>query len=68
MSIWKTQGISLAALQQQSKDTLDSAKGYFNRLSPAFKTETTTVPPTAPGESLVVETTTAKTTDEGPHN
>jgi hypothetical protein len=59
---------SLVGILQQSKDTLDSAKGYFNRLSPALKTETTTVPPTAPGESLVVETTTAKTTDEGPHN
>lgn len=58
---------SLVGILQQGKDTLDSAKGYFNRLSPAVKTETTTVPPTAPGESLVVETTTAKTTDEGPH-
>jgi hypothetical protein len=59
---------SLVGILQQGKDTLDSAKGYFNRLSPAVKTETTTVPPTAPGESLVVETTTAKSTDEGPHN
>ena len=58
---------SLVGILQQSKDTLDSAKGYFNRLSPAVKTETTTLPPTAPGESVVVETTTAKTTDEGPH-
>ena len=59
---------SLVGILQQGKDTLDSAKGYFNRLAPAVKTETTTVPPTAPGESVVVETTTAKTTDEGPHN
>ena len=58
---------SLVGILQQSKDTLDSAKGYFNRLAPAVETETTTVPPTAPGESVVVETTTAKTTDEGPH-
>ena len=58
---------SLVGILQQGKDTLDSAKGYFNRLSPAVKTETTTVPPAAPGESMVVETTTAKTTDEGPH-
>ncbi len=58
---------SLVGILQQGKDTLDSAKGYFNRLAPAVKTETTTVPPTAPGESVVVETTTAKTTDEGPH-
>ncbi|MBI2758023.1 MAG: hypothetical protein HYX49_05025 [Chloroflexi bacterium] len=58
---------SLVGILQQGKDTLDSAKGYFNRLSPAVKTETTTVPPTAPGEPVVVETTTAKTTDEGPH-
>ena len=58
---------SLVGILQQGKDTLDSAKGYFNRLAPAVKTETTTVPPAAPGESLVVETTTAKTTEEGPH-
>jgi hypothetical protein len=58
---------SLVGILQQGKDTLDSAKGYFNRLAPAVETETTTVPPTAPGESVVVETTTAKTTDEGPH-
>jgi hypothetical protein len=58
---------SLVGILQQGKDTLDSAKGYFNRLAPAVKTETTTVPPTAPGESMVVETTTAKTTEGGPH-
>ena len=58
---------SLVGILQQGKDTLDSAKGYFNRLAPAVETETTTVPPTARGESVVVETTTAKTTDEGPH-
>jgi hypothetical protein len=58
---------SLVGILQQGKDTLDSAKGYFNRLAPAVKTETTTVPLTPPGEPLVVETTTAKTTDEGPH-
>jgi hypothetical protein len=58
---------SLVGILQQGKDTLDSAKGYFNRLAPVVKTETTTMPPTAPGESVVVETTTAKTTDEGPH-
>ena len=58
---------SLVGILQQGKDTLDSAKGYFNRLAPAVRTETTTMPPTAPGESVVVETTTAKTTDEGPH-
>jgi len=59
---------SLVGILQQGKDTLDSAKGYFNRLAPAVRTETTTVPPTTPGESVVVETTTSKTTDEGPHN
>ena len=58
---------SLVGILQQGKDTLDSAKGYFNRLSPAVKTETTTIPPAARGESVVVETTTAKTTDDGPH-
>jgi hypothetical protein len=58
---------SLVGILQQGKDTLDSAKGYFNRLAPAVKTETTTIPPVAHGESVVVETTTAKTTDEGPH-
>ena len=59
---------SLVGILQQGKDTLDSAKGYFNRLAPVVKTETTTIPPVAPGESIVVETTTAKTKDEGPHN
>jgi hypothetical protein len=59
---------SLVGILQQGKDTLDSAKGYFNRLAPAVKTETTIVPPITPGESVVVEKTTAKTTDEGPHN
>lgn len=58
---------SLVGILQQSKDTLDSAKGYFNRLAPVVETETTTVPPTAPGESVVVETTKAQTTEEGPH-
>jgi len=58
---------SLVGILQQSKDTLDSAKGYFNRLAPAVETETTTVPPTAPGESVVVETTKAQTTEAGPH-
>ena len=59
---------SLVGILQQGKDTLDSAKSYFNRLAPAVKTETTTIPPIAPGESVVVETTTAKTTSEGPHS
>jgi len=59
---------SLVGILQQGKDTLDSAKGYFNRLAPAVKTETTIVPPITPGESVVVEKTTAKSTDEGPHN
>jgi hypothetical protein len=58
---------SLVGILQQGKDTLDSAKGYFNRLSPAVKTETTTIPPVTRGDSIVVETTTEKTTDEGPH-
>lgn len=59
---------SLVGILQQGKDTLDSAKGYFNRLAPSVRTETTTIPPVASGQSVVVETTTAKTTDEGPHN
>lgn len=67
---------SLVGILQQGKDTLDSVKGYFNRLSPeaqAIKQRITTVqPPTEAGEPAlvqqsVVETTTAKTTDEGPH-
>jgi hypothetical protein len=58
---------SLVGILQQSKDTLDSAKGYFNRLAPAVKTETTTVPPSVPSAPLIVETTTTKTMDEGPH-
>jgi hypothetical protein len=57
---------SLVGILQQGKDTLDSAKQYFNRLAPAVQTETTKVPPTAPGETVVVETTTAKKVDEAP--
>jgi hypothetical protein len=58
---------SLVGILQQGKDTLDSAKQYFNRLAPAVQTEITKVPPTAPGETVVVETTTAKKVDEGPN-
>lgn len=64
---------SLVGILQQSKDTLDSVKGYFNRSAPqAQATEqriTTVQSPTAPGEPAqvqqsVIETTTAKTTEE----
>lgn len=55
---------SLVGILQQGKDTLDSAKSYFNRLAPVVKTETTTIPPVAPGESVVIETKTAKTSTE----
>lgn len=67
---------SLVGILQQGKDTLDSVKGYFNRSAPeaqATRQRITTVQtPTAPGESAhvqqaVIETTTAKTTEEG-HN
>ena len=67
---------SLVGILQQGKDTLDSVKGYFNRSAPeaqATRQRITTVqPPTEAGEPAlvqqsVVETTTAKTTDEGPH-
>jgi hypothetical protein len=49
---------SLVGILQQGKDTLDSAKEYFNRLSPTSKKETTTVPPAAPAGTVTVETTT----------
>jgi len=64
---------SLVGILQQSKDTLDSVKGYFNRSAPqAQATEqriTTVQPPTAAGEpaqvqQAVIETTTAKSTKE----
>ena len=67
---------SLVGILQQGKDTLDSVKGYFNRSAPsgqAVEQRITTVqPPAAPGEAprvqqAVIETTTAKTTEESPN-
>ena len=66
---------SLVGILQQSKDTLDSVKGYFNRAAPiaqAVQQRITTVQPSEDtGEPVVkqavIETTTAKTTEEGPH-
>lgn len=67
---------SLVGILQQGKDTLDSVKGYFNRSAPsgqAVEQRITTVQPaTAPGErplvqQSVIETTTAKTTEESPN-
>jgi len=66
---------SLVGILQQSKDTLDSVKGYFNRSAPAaqaVKQRITTVQPSEEAgkpvvQQAVIETTTAKTTDEGPH-
>ena len=66
---------SLVGILQQGKDTLDSVKGYFNRSAPesqATRQRITTVqPPSAPGEpahvqQAVIETTTARTTEEEP--
>jgi len=67
---------SLVGILQQGKDTLDSVKGYFNRSAPsaqAVEQRITTVQPSeATGRPVVqqslIETTTAKTSDEGPHN
>ena len=65
---------SLVGILQQGKDTLDSVKGYFNRSAPsgqAVEQRITTVQPAVvPGEpprvqQAVIETTTAKTTEEG---
>ena len=65
---------SLVGILQQGKDTLDSVKGYFNRSAPtaqAVQQRITTVQPaTVPGEpprvqQAMIETTTAKTTEEG---
>ena len=66
---------SLVGILQQGKGTVDSVKGYFNRLSPeaqATRQKITTVQsPTEAGEPAqihqsVVETTTAKSTVEEP--
>lgn len=65
---------SLVGILQQGKDTLDSVKGYFNRSAPtgqAVEQRITTVQPASPGEparvqQAVIETTTAKTTEEEP--
>ena len=65
---------SLVGILQQGKDTLDSVKGYFNRSAPtgqAVEQRITTVQPASGGEparvqQAVIETTTAKTTEEEP--
>jgi hypothetical protein len=68
---------SLVGILQQGKGTVDSIKGYFNRLSPeaqATRQKITTVQaPVEVGEpariqEAVVETTTAKTKEEGTGN
>lgn len=56
---------SLVGILQQGKETLDGAKSYFNSLAASKKTETTTIAPAAPGEPLIVEKTTVKTSPEG---
>ena len=65
---------SLVGILQQGKGAVDSVKGYFNRLSPeaqATRQKITTVQsPMEAGEpariqEAVVETTTAKSTEEG---
>jgi hypothetical protein len=67
---------SLVGILQQGKDTLDSVKGYFNRSAPAAQAVeqkiTTVQPSIVPGEpprvqQAVIETTTAKTTEESPN-
>ena len=66
---------SLVGMLQQGKDTLDSVKGYFNRSAPAAQAVaqriTTVQQPATPGEparvqQALIETTTAKTTEEEP--
>ena len=65
---------SLVGILQQGKDTLNSVKGYFNRSAPtaqAVEQRITTVQPASRGEparvqQAVIETTTAKTTEEEP--
>ena len=65
---------SLVGILQQGKGAVDSVKGYFNRLAPEAQASrqriTTVQAPTEAGEpariqQAVVETTTAKTTEEG---
>lgn len=66
---------SLVGILQQGKGAVDSVKGYFNRLAPSAQAVqqriTTMQASNAPGEpdrvqQSVVETTTAKTTEEEP--
>jgi hypothetical protein len=47
----------LFSILKQGRDTLDSIKGYFNRLAPVVTIETTTIPPVGIGESVNVEST-----------
>ncbi len=67
---------SLVGILQQTKDTLDSAKGYLNRAAPAVKAveqKITTLQSSAAGEPLtvqqaVVQTTSAQSTEGAPHS
>ena len=67
---------SLVGILQQTKDTLDSAKGYLNRAAPAIKAveqKITTLQSSAAGEpptlqQAVVQTTSAQSTEGSPHS
>ena len=67
---------SLVGILQQTKDTLDSAKGYLNRAAPAVKAveqKITTLQSSAAGEpptvqQAVVQTTSAQSTEGSPHS
>jgi len=67
---------SLVGILQQTKDTLDSAKGYLNRAAPAVKAveqKITTLQASAAGEpptvqQAVVQTTSAQSTEGSPHS
>ena len=60
---------SLVGILQQSKDTLDSIKGFFNRSAPQQKSTVTAEIPrsAATGGATLTATTTAQTTEETPN-
>ena len=60
---------SLVGILQQSKDTLDSIKGFFNRSAPQQKSTVTAEIPrsAATGGATLTATTTAQSTEETPN-
>ena len=61
---------SLVGILQQGKDTLDSVKGFYNRSAPSVQQRITSLLPSSasPTSQPAVIETTAKSSEESPHN